>query len=225
MSIGVFVWLLAGGSIAFVSVGYGFYVLAQQRKKGKSDAALVATVLETPARSIARVEGGEWVRVVGVVLPGKTIESPLEKVACVAYQSRVELVTEGIPMPLGSRRLSIEFVLEDTSGRARVVAGARHVLTSRRVHVLPTATAAFVGTHEVAGLGGAVAYEAALVPGARVAVVGLARWEADPEPQGDRPHASYRATAAPRRLVLEESALGGVVVTDDPRALENERTE
>lgn len=220
MTLGVFVWLLLGGTIAVASVGYGVVVFARQRRRELDDAAFVKTALEAPVRTITDVGDGEWVRVVGVVVAEKTIESPLEKVACVAYSSRVELVTDNVPTPLGARRLVIDFVVENETGRARVAApGARVVLASRRVHPGPGAIASFVETIDVFSLARAVAYEAALVPGARVAAAGLARWEADPHPRSERTDASYRGSAEPRRLVLGESALGPVVVTDDPRAL------
>jgi hypothetical protein len=179
---------------------------------------------------------GVCVRIVGrVVAVDRVVRAPLNGRRCVHFVSSVWVPAgDAGPIEVASERDARDYAIVDDSGRALVRArpsnvelALAHEHKSRRDEADP-AQAAFLTRHaerwrKVVGtrLGvwrGVRFREACLEPGTEVAVVGIARWEDDPEPRGTDT-AGYRDSARGRILVIEPPRGESILVSDDPSAL------
>lgn len=191
-----------------------------------------------PRVSISEAVEGSLVRIVGTLRAGpRTLHAPLSGRGCACFRVEVDQrVSHGKRSRWRSlirAENSVDFVVEDATGRAIVKGGfietaivLDHHQRSGTFNNTTPELDAFLARHGHAstsffGFNKRLRYrEGVLEPGEIVALVGRARWEDDPEP-GAIKHSSgnYRETARRKRLVLEPGTLGPVRASDDPSAI------
>jgi hypothetical protein len=144
----------------------------------------------SPAYPVGRAPPGD-VLVTGTVVPLQTVEAPVSRIPCVAYDSVRTDGEGGAPSP---ERACEDFLVEDATGRARVVGGEVDLLLATRRWRDPTP-----------------GHERLLLPGDEVAVTGMAARQIagglDGEAKRSRIH-----------LVLHDGAPGPVMITNRPLA-------
>lgn len=209
-------------------VGAGFWL----RHWLSADEKTIREMRRVERHRIADAAGGELVRIVGTLREGpRTMEAPLSGRICAGY--RVQGGVAGRQPDLFREERCHDFIVEDESGRA-IVRGSRvravlafdreersdfsDPASPRMKALLSARTRA-----NIIGVIGAEASmwcrEGALVAGETVAVVGLARWENDPDVFVDHEAGGgYRGSARKMRLVIEPPDGGVVRVTDEPHA-------
>jgi hypothetical protein len=175
---------------------------------------------------IADVRDGTVVKIVGQLsFIGEPLGAPLSGRRCAYYEATVDESSGRAPIQLIRERRGQDFILRDDSGKALVrMDEASAVLVMRDAQFSsggdadPTAVmTAFLARHGQSSRGLLFAKslnyrEGVLEPGERIAVLGLARWEPDPDP--DRGALGYREL--PMRLVVQASGRVPLVVTDEP---------
>ena len=183
---------------------------------------------------VADALAGTIVRIVGTLRPGaQTLRAPVSGRVCAHFDLQVWESAGEDGWKLVLREVSTtDFSVEDASGRAMVETsrfGAAVVLdahwTSGTFNDATPALRQLLSRHgqkttAFLGLNRSLRYrEGALEPGERIAVVGRARWEDDPDAGAARPErGGYRSTGRKQRLVLEAHA-EAVTASDDPQAL------
>jgi hypothetical protein len=180
--------LLAGAALGLVYMTVERLFDREQR--------LIDGIRALPTTEIRSVPDGERVKIVGAVMAaGPTLRAPLSQRECAFFTLRIDYLS-------GSERAvqhrGVDFLVRDASGPALVrMQGATPIFERSWRRELDRAQVAAIDErlqhHESLRFYGS---EGALVIGARVAVVGVARWEIDREGAG----AGYREP--PRRLVL-----------------------
>lgn len=177
---------------------------------------------------IAEVPADLPVKIVGAVrTPKSPLRAPLTGRVCVAYDVHVQMVGNNRRDTLIRARDFCEFVLEDASGRALVVPFTSAIAIVKDRHsssgLLADATPeqqAFLAAHGEKSVGPLglnrplVFQEGILEEGEQVAVVGMGRWEADPEPDAEHT-GGYRNSA--RRLRMQDAAWLPLQISDDHR--------
>ncbi|UJR86322.1 E3 ubiquitin ligase family protein [Sandaracinus amylolyticus] len=190
-----------------------------------------------PLVRVADAPDGQLVRILGTLRAGtRTLDAPLSQLTCAAYRVEVDVrVSTGKSSSWRSLirdRESVDFVVEDETGRAIVKAlqlepaiVLDHHQRSGTWNDATPELDAYLTRHghkstDFFGFNKGMRYqEGVLEPGETVAILGLARWEDDPHPGAARGGAGYRETARRKRLVIEPSALGPVRASDDPSVL------
>lgn len=209
-------------------VGAGFWL----RHWLSADEKTIREMRRVPRYRIADAPGGELVRIVGTLWEGaRTMEAPLSGRICAGY--RIRGVVEEMNPDVFHEERCYDFVVEDESGRAIVKASRlRAVLAfDREAHsdALEDSPSlrkrVLLDRHGPArdpefGIATGIRFrEGALVAGETVAVVGLARWENDPDLFAHHEAGGgYRGSARKMRLVVEPPAGEAVRVTDEPHA-------
>ena len=177
----------------------------------------------TEVVSIAAVRDGAVVKIIGTVRYGeRTVKSSLTGRTCAYYTVIVDKIspqsTELIREADGA-----DFFVADDSGVALIRFGAIRPAAAL-VNDRRRSTSTFFGdvilerfmkargqsAEGILGFKDLRAYEGVVEAGERVAVVGLARWIADPDAAGG----GYRET--PKRLVLEATEAAPLLLSDDP---------
>jgi hypothetical protein len=190
-----------------------------------------------PTTTIASAPDGSRVRIVGVVEGSTTeplsrrLKAPFSGTPCLAYQVRVE--TKGTRIPVVEERSPLEaVVVRDKTGRATVRSSQVELTLALRTEAesglarpVSTRLEAYLERHGVSSRGlllpEAFCFREGLVlPGMRVVVTGIARWEDDPEGgvQADAEGTGYRAAVRARRLTI----VGPVTITQEPAVREDE---
>ncbi|MBX7191130.1 MAG: E3 ubiquitin ligase family protein [Sandaracinaceae bacterium] len=194
-------------------------------------------MLRVPRSNVSAAIDGELVRLVGrVVELDPALDAPLSHRRCVAFRVLVETKqSTGKSSHWVStidQRESVRFVLEDESGRARIEAAQSKLLVEldeeQGSGFLNDATPeleAYLAEHgkestNFLGLNKSMRYrEGVLALGETVAVLGVARWEDDPDAGAvDMGQAGFRDAPRKKRLVLEP-ANDGLYASDDPAVL------
>jgi hypothetical protein len=188
------------------------------------EARLARTIRKMPSTAMAAARDGRVCKIVGVLEPIEELGAPITLRACACW----EVTVEGAEGRSGWSQLAREdgrrnFLLRDGDQRALVrVEGARlwfgkdYEFTSG-TFVDPDPTTRFeefMKEHHIATRGWVFnkqlrCREGVLARGQPVAVVGLARWEPDPDAASG---GAYRE--APQRLVLEAGGDLPLVVTN-----------
>lgn len=212
-----FVFLVFGLAVAGV-IGFVHWLREPARR---ARAALAAV----RAQPIGKVTGGAPAKIIGTARPaGEPLVAPLSGRECVAWHVKVESHgTRNQVRTIIEDRDFCDFVLEDESGRALVKPlTSRFAVESDETYTLGEDAApeltAFLEKHgeKATFLGvsrGLVFHEGVVAVDEEVAVLGMGRWETDPEPSADR---DYRER--PRRLVMEDEAELPLTLSDDFRA-------
>jgi hypothetical protein len=181
----------------------------------------------SPTR-IAEATHGEIVKIVGRVHPGEdALLGPLSGRSCAHWSVRISEASQRSVRTILDRSDSVDFVVEDETGKAWVRVGARFQVVVQRDH--HTESGAFVPPGEVErrllagagispttelGFNRALSFEeGVLAPGELVSVLGVAQWEDAPS---DEPTSSahYRETARRKRLVIVPRSNGVMIATD-----------
>lgn len=178
--------------------------------------------------SIRDARAGELVRITGKIRPiGEPLRSPITGRSCVAFRSTLEESggVKGTQWREVLREIeAVDFFLEDTTGRALIRTDAFEMLitddTERCSGLLDDPTPDlqnFLARHRESYDGWlfnrTLRYkEGTFDAGEIVTVLGIARWEADPDP--DQTGTGYRDR--PKRLVIEARPDGPVLATDEP---------
>jgi hypothetical protein len=138
-----------------------------------------------PATRVAELAEGKQVKVVGVVEERDTLPAPLTQRPCVAWTVRAVAADGGWVLDRIARSGAADFWLRDDDGGRVLVRGTRAAL------VVATGNAISAARER-----GIVQREALVVPGDRIAVIGMVQRELDPGGTS-----MYRE--APTRLVLD----------------------
>ena len=225
---------LGAGELVIVMILFGVAALTTSRlsrgvsslrpRRTLDDRALLAGARATPLTAIGQVRDGDWVRIMAAVdgpSSDPELRAPLSGLYCVAYHSAVEYsptpaaAVADASSSLAEERRAVESVVDDGTGRARiVVSGARIVLTLRSIEPPVARVDAWLARRGVERALGASSREAVLASVALVTVTGRARWEDEPDLEPRDPDATYRSSVRPRRLVLESTPLRTMLVTD-----------
>ncbi|HEX2573970.1 MAG TPA: DUF3592 domain-containing protein [Polyangia bacterium] len=217
---------LGSFTIVFPLAGVGLILAVFFSKRARSLRALK----KLPATSIRDAQVGQRVKIVGRLVHGEnTLTAPLSGRSCACY-----CVTVRVESGKNSRQIleeirSTDFFVEDGSGKALVRLAGRgaQLLIMEDVHRRsgifkdPTPELeALLARHGESSRGGlgifnrALKYmEGVLEQGERVAVMGVAHLEPDPDPNAAH---GYRESAS--RLVLVPPGGGDLIVTDEPNA-------
>jgi len=211
--------LILFGAIAFVS-----YYFSKDAKTRRSLAGAERT-------TIAGAEEGALVKISGeLVLRGDPIESPLSQRPCAAWEVRVEERRSSGKSShwhtIIQDQHAVDFLVEDDSGRALVRAIVPQMALEQDGHFrsgtfedAPPALEGFLAEHGhtstgLLGFNKSMRYrEGALEAGERVTVLGVCRWEPDPDPAAAGA-GGYRKGAL--RLVVEPPPEGRLLISDDP---------
>lgn len=183
--------------------------------------------------SIEDAKDGATVRLVGRVawLAQERLASPLSGRACVAFRVHVETRVRGRKSSYWrttiDERESVDFVLEDPSGRAIVRARGGKLLidldhhrSSGTFHDATPELRGYLAEHGqdstgLLGLNKPMRYrEGVLEVGETVAVVGVARWEDDPDDGAIETPGGFRDAVRRKRLVIEPAADGNLYASD-----------
>lgn len=168
------------GAFVIVSVGW-----AAWRYGAVRSARWSAIAARLPETRVADLVEGKQVKVVGVVEERDTMAAPLTQRPCVAWTIRSVAADGGWVLDRIARSAAVDFWLRDDDGGRVLVHGARAALVVATGNAISAAREA-----------GVVQREALLVPGDRIAVVGMVQRELDPAGV-----TMYRE--APTRLVLD----------------------
>lgn len=219
--------MLLGGAAVALIVFLGWWFSPHQKTLRAMRAVERCCIADAPE--------GATVRVTGTLREGpRLLRAPLSGRACAGYwvqvQSRRSSGKSSHWVDIISERDTVDFVIDDGSGSARV--HTAHVELAivldhhQRSGTFDDATSLQEGYlrsygHKSTGMLGfnkTLRYrEAVLEPGETVVVVGRARWEDDPE-LGAAQGPGYRQSAFEKRLVLEAPRSEPLRVSDDPRA-------
>lgn len=219
-------WPLYGiGATFLLGAGarLGYLYRQPERRAGRALRAM-------PATTIARVEDGRIVKIVGDVVAerGGTVEAPLSRRACVYYSLLVEQyrATAGGSFwhPIIEERRGVDFLLRDESDVAlvRIGAGEDPSLRPDRNARLPHFAAAREDLERLLAERGRPAeglvfgveyraHEAVVIAGGRTAVGGLARRLPNPE-------AARNYRDAPTLVVLEGTESHPLLLSNDASA-------
>lgn len=199
-----------------------------------SEAAKVRRVLREARRvDVADAKPDDVVKIVGRVLAvTEPLRSPLGGRECVFFETTVERYhysgRGGAWRPLVRETDAVDFLLEDRTGRIAVRANDMRALSINDVwleldadRAPPAAFMPFLNRHGLLRNARVSRHhlrfrEGAFTPGERVAVIGVVRWERDPNPT--TAGSGYRD--APRRLVVQSRPNGPLLATDKPEATE-----
>lgn len=198
------------------------------RRRSESEESRVRRLLSQTVRSsIAKAKEGLTVKIFGHVRSaGGSLEAPLTGEPCVLYDVQTEVLTRrGTWETELVDRKALEFYVEDASGRALIRTSRPEVFLVRDRYVESRAlgedgaiAGRYLSSH---GLGQAPdpterqISEGKIEEGESVVVLGVGRWERDPNPDPHRA-GDYRNT--PRILVLEDVGDLALVISDDPDA-------
>jgi hypothetical protein len=182
-----------------------------------------------PMVRIADAKTGEVIRISGRIRAvGDMVRAPLSQRQCVFYDVTVEEARSrgksGQWTQIVRETDGVDFLVEDRTGKALVYAGGMKVVTvkdhERQSGTFNDATAdleAFLARHGKWSKGLVfnknLRYrEGVFEPGDRITVLGLARWEQDPDPTSAG--TGYRDV--PKRLVVSPRKDGPVLASDEP---------
>lgn len=186
-----------------------------------------------PVRPVGEAIDGEVVRIVGPASVEAPLTSPLSGRPCACWRVLVEeKVRSGKSShwrTVIDEHDSVDFEILD--GSAKAVIDTAHVrpILDRDMHLssgfMNDATPeleAFLAERGLSSQGWVfnktMRYrEGVLEPGEHVCVVGLARWEADPDRQPEAQ--GYRSATQPRRLVVSASPEEPLLISDEARML------
>lgn len=175
----------------------------------------VAPIAEAPVGVLIKISG----RI--ALEGGKSLIAPLSRRECAMWSVLVEEQS----VTLVDERDSVEFIVEDASGRARVamkppveisITSDAHVLSGtfdgRESHLVEFLQARGHSTSRFLGPNRQMRWrERILEPGDSVAIIGVGRREMDPDPLAT---SGYRGKA--QRLVIEFNNQGPLLISDDP---------
>jgi len=216
------------GVVGIFVVGLGFYAISTYYSE---ESTTLRAMRAAPQVRIGDAKDGARVRLVARVSShgDERLAAPLSGRACVAFRVHVEERVRGRKSShwrtMIDERESVDFVLEDPSGRAIVRArGAKllidldHRQGSGTFHDATPALESYLARHGqqstgLLGFNRPMRYrEGALDIGETVSVVGVARWEDDPgasiEPVG------FRDASRRKRLVIEPGPDGALYASD-----------
>jgi hypothetical protein len=128
-----------------------------------------AVAARLPPTRVADLAEGKQVKVVGVIEERDTMPAPLTQRPCVGWTVRAVAANGGWVIDRISRSAARDFWLRDDDGGRVLVRGERAALVVAGGHAVSAARER-----------GIVQREALLVPGDRVAVIGMVRRELDP---------------------------------------------
>ncbi len=221
MEFGFFVLVL----LVFGVVGFLFWWFsAEQVAKRK--------LKKAEAVSIARAQEGSLIKIAGTLcLEAASLDGPLSGRACAGYLVEVKEKRRSGKnshwRTVIREQEMVSFLVEDETGRALVKAGGATLVLVRDSHEssgflndAPGHVEAFLQRHGRSsegflGMNKTMRYtEGVLEPGEEVAVLGVARWELDPDPTRTD---GYRGRG--KRLVVDMSDDGTMIVSDDPSTL------
>jgi hypothetical protein len=197
-----------------------------------SDAAKLRRAMrDAPIRRVGDVLEGEVARVVGEVEPLELVEAPLSGRACVYWQV---LVQEYRNSGKSGRWVTVidedageDFLVRDVTGKALVKVAVTSSLLDkdyeRSSGFMNDATPeleAFLAARGERSQGWVLNKrmryrEGVVEPGERVCVVGVGRWERDPNEHA-QPGQGYRDAQLPQRLILESPQVGSLLLSDEP---------
>jgi len=217
--IAVFVLIaLVVGLIAFL----GWWFSDDQRAK--------RAMRGVPKRSIADVIEGERARIVGAVEVPEPLTAPLSGRPCAAWRVTVEerrrSGKNSYWKKIVDEHEAVEFFLTDGTGKARVEQViVKPVLAhdarggSGFLNDPTPELQAFLADrgHDTQGwvFNKTIRFrEGVAEPGEEVAVVGTGRWERDPDEKA-RAGSGYREAAMPKRLVMQPSEGGSLLLSDE----------
>jgi hypothetical protein len=212
-------YVLVVFAIVAMVVIFGWYNSEEQKIK--------RALRRAPISSIRDAHSGEVCRLVGrVKSSGRLLKAPFSHRQCVYYDVTVEEYRSsgksGRWVQMIREFNSVDFLVEDDTGRALIRAAAMKVAvvkdSEKQSGVLNDATPelqTFLARHGETSVGWVfnrrLRYrEGVFEPGERVAVVGTVRWEPDPDPQ--QAGKGYRD--APKRAVVEPTPDGFVLASD-----------
>jgi hypothetical protein len=165
-----------------------------------------------PRQDVKWVREGERVRIVGVVESVQSpLEAPLSRRPCLAWVVVAHL--RGPNRPAVTIDRAVDLIVRDSTGTAFAVSPQAALVldeTSTYGHLEqpPGELAGSISADAWAKRDSQLRFEEGVIkPGDEVALIGKARWQADPEGGGG----SYREP--PRRLVLD-----GAILTNLPKA-------
>jgi hypothetical protein len=184
----------------------------------------------TPRRRVGDVLDGEVARVVGRVEPIETLRAPLTGRACVCWHVEVQEYRSsgksGHWSTVIDEHEATDFFLKDEATRALVktsftkpVLEQDRTLKSGFLNDATPELEAFLAARGRSSQGWVfnknMRYrEGVLEPDEQVCVVGLGRWERDPEAHAT-PGQGYRDAQLPQRLVLDSPTSGPLLLTDE----------
>jgi hypothetical protein len=190
----------------------GVVYLAVERLFDREE-RLIARIRALPATEIRDVPDGARVKIVGeVVAAGSSVLTPLGQRECIFYSVRIDQLSGAARLVQSS---GVDFQVRDASGTALVRLRDASPLIERnwRCELDAAQLAKLDARLAHDDFGHFLGSEGAILVGARVAVVGVARWEIDRQGAG----AGYRDP--PRRLVLAAANGRPLHISADPRLL------
>lgn len=214
--------------VVLVTAGLGVAaLLAVARRVRAPDPSPLRKLGAVKSRLIREALDGEPVKVFGVARAAKEpLVAPLSGRECVAWEVKVEEggIRDRVTTLIRAKDVC-DFVLEDDSGRALVKPLTSELAIDRdQTYSLGSDASprleAFLEEHRVdksvLGFTRNLTFrEGVLAVGEEVAVLGMGRWEADPDPRPDDA-GDYRK--APRRFVMEDDAEVKLTISDDYHA-------
>jgi hypothetical protein len=210
--------------IVFALVAFVFAVAYMRyRRSTTMDVSVVADMKETPSTQIAAVRDGERVRVAGIAEAPKTITAPVSRRECVCWHLVVKeppTRRNGPWSTILEEHAHADFAIRDATGVAWIrvtnasiaLGGGAHGVSGMLADA-PDSLVAFLEDRGHASLftygdTPRLAYNEGIVEvGEPMTVLGLARWEDDPDPSAERA-GGFRER--PKRLVIEASSLTDV---------------
>lgn len=187
-----------------------------------------------PRRPIEQVSDGEKARVVGQVHAEQTIAAPLSGRACTYWRVTVQEQRGGGKnrhwVTIIDEHEGVDFFVQDGAGKAIVKTELVHAVlekdgkfSSGFLNDADPALEAFLADRGHSSQGWVFNknmryHEGVVEPGEHVCVVGVGRWERDPDEEA-RAGAGYREAQMPRRLVLESPDDGPLLLSDEPGML------
>ncbi len=213
--------------IAAVLVGYFLFwwFSADQVAKRRLEKAKAVSIADAPEGAIVKVTGR-------LVFEGEAaLEGPLTGRTCAGFTVVVKERRQSGKSSYWKTVLDIhdtvDFVVEDETGRALVKAGGAKLLLIRDEHIrsgfltdAPIHAEALLldngmKSENFLGMNKAMTFaEGVLEPGEEVAILGVGTWEMDPDPTRSE---GYRDRA--KRLVIDMADDGTMIISDDPSTL------
>ena len=213
--------------VVLVIAGLAVVALLAVARRVRADPSPLRKLGAVKSRMIRDALDGEPVKVLGVAHAAKEpLVAPLSGRECVAWKVEVEEggIRDRVTTLIRAKDLC-DFVLEDDSGRALVKPLTSELAIDRdQTYSLGSDASprleAFLEKHRVdkSVLGftrNLTLREGVLAVGEEVAVLGMGRWETDPDPRPDDA-GDYRK--APRRFVMEDDAEVKLTISDDYHA-------
>lgn len=226
----------AGWFLILLAFGAGFGAVAWASWWFSAEQRARRAMRSAAPRRIEDVLEGEIARVIGRAEPHSAgvLRAPLSGRACLCWRVVVEEYRRsgksGRYHTIVDEHEARDFLVRDESGKALVKAHFVQPLLQRDQQLssgfLNDATPeleAFLSERGLKSTGWVFNksmryFEGVLEPGEPVAVVGVGRWERDPE-EPARAGAGYRDAQAPKRLVVESPASGPILLSDEPELL------